>query len=90
MDHITAAAKQQPNQGLTLNSLPPCTSEKYLLLQPRAEVIMQNGSVVQRTRKMHSDIWQFRWREKNSRWKENLSAQTNRNDRSDSRYRSCP
>ena len=25
---------------------------------------MQNGSVVQRTRKMHSDIWQFRWREK--------------------------
>ena len=25
---------------------------------------MQNGSVVRRTRKMHSDIWQFRWREK--------------------------
>lgn len=25
---------------------------------------MQNGSVVQRTRKMHSNIWQFRWREK--------------------------
>jgi integrase len=25
---------------------------------------MQNGSVVQRSRKMHSDIWQFRWREK--------------------------
>ena len=25
---------------------------------------MQNGSVLQRTRKMHSDIWQFRWREK--------------------------
>ena len=24
---------------------------------------MQNGSVVRRTRKMHSDIWQFRWRE---------------------------
>jgi integrase len=27
---------------------------------------MQNGSVVRRTRKMHSDIWQFRWREKTS------------------------
>ena len=24
---------------------------------------MQNGSVVRRSRKMHSDIWQFRWRE---------------------------
>jgi integrase len=32
----------------------------------RAEVIMQNGSVVRRTRKLHSDIWQFRWREKTS------------------------
>ena len=39
---------------------------RYLLLQPRAEVIMQNGSVVRRTRKMHSDIWQFRWWEKTS------------------------
>ena len=37
---------------------------RYLLLQPQAEVIMQNGSVVRRNRKMHSDIWQFRWREK--------------------------
>jgi integrase len=25
---------------------------------------MQNGSVIRRNRKMHSDIWQFRWREK--------------------------
>ena len=25
---------------------------------------MQNGSVILRTRKIHSDIWQFRWREK--------------------------
>lgn len=25
---------------------------------------MQNGRVVRRTRKLHSDIWQFRWREK--------------------------
>lgn len=37
---------------------------KYFLLQPRAEVIMQNGSVVRGIRKMQSDIWQFRWREK--------------------------
>jgi hypothetical protein len=33
---------------------------RYLLPQPR-EVIMQNGSVVRRTRKKHPDIWQFRW-----------------------------
>ena len=30
---------------------------------------MQNGSVVRRTRKMHSDIWQFRWREKTAEGK---------------------
>ena len=30
---------------------------------------MQNGSVVRRTRKMHSDIWQFRWREKTTEGK---------------------
>ena len=30
---------------------------------------MQNGSVVQRTRKKHSDIWQFRWREKTAEGK---------------------
>ena len=30
---------------------------------------MQNGSVVRRTRKMHSDIWQFRWREKTTNGK---------------------
>jgi hypothetical protein len=58
-----APAKQHPNQGLTLNSLPLVLWREYLLLQPRAEVIMQNGSVIRRTRKMHSDIWQFRWRE---------------------------
>ena len=27
---------------------------------------MQNGSVVRRSRKNHSDIWQFRWSEKTS------------------------
>ena len=27
---------------------------------------MQNGSVIRRSRKNHSDIWQFRWREKTS------------------------
>ena len=30
---------------------------------------MQNGSVLRRTRKMHSDIWQFRWREKTANGK---------------------
>jgi hypothetical protein len=28
---------------------------------PRAEIIMQKGSVIRRTRKKHSDISQFRW-----------------------------
>src|SRR4029077_2328063 len=46
-----------------LNSLLFAVRRRYILLQPRVEVIMQNGSVVRRTRKMHSDIWQFRWRE---------------------------
>jgi hypothetical protein len=59
-----ASAKQQPNQGLTLNSVLFVLQRRYILLQPRAEVIMQNGSVIRKTRKMHSDIWQFRWREK--------------------------
>lgn len=27
---------------------------------------MQNGSVIRRTRKKHSDIWQFRWWEETS------------------------
>ena len=27
---------------------------------------MQNGSVIRRIRKEHSDIWQFRWREETS------------------------
>jgi integrase len=30
---------------------------------------MQNGSVVRRNRKKHSDIWQFRWWEKTSEGK---------------------
>ena len=30
---------------------------------------MQNGSVIRRTRKKHSDIWQFRWWEKTSNGK---------------------
>src|SRR5438046_3656650 len=60
----SAAAKQHPTQGPTHNSLLVLLLRKYLLLQLQAKVIMQNGSVVQRTRKMHSDIWQFRWREK--------------------------
>jgi hypothetical protein len=47
-----------------LNSLLFVVRRRYFLLQPRAEIIMQNGNVVRRTRKMHSDIWQFRWREK--------------------------
>lgn len=44
----------------------PCLGEDYLRLQPRAEVSMQNGSVIRRSRKNHSDIWQFRWWEKTS------------------------
>lgn len=30
---------------------------------------MQNGSVIRRNRKKHSDIWQFRWREETSNGK---------------------
>ena len=49
---------------------------KYFLLQPRAEVIMQNGSVVRGIRKMQSDILAVSLAGEDSRWKENLSAQT--------------
>jgi integrase len=59
----TAAAKQHPHQGGRSIPSPLVLRRKYPFLQPRAEVIMQNGSVVRRIRKMHSDIWQFRWRE---------------------------
>jgi hypothetical protein len=38
-DNNTAAAKQQPNQGLTLNSLLFVLQRRYILLQPRAEVM---------------------------------------------------
>jgi hypothetical protein len=34
---------------------------RCLCLQPQPEVTMQNGSVIRRNRKRHSDIWQFRW-----------------------------
>ncbi len=57
----STAAKQLPHQGLTLNSLPHALPRRYFCLQPRAEVTMQNGSVIRRSRKNHSDIWQFRW-----------------------------
>ena len=30
---------------------------------------MQNGSIIRRNRKRHSDIWQFRWWEKTSEGK---------------------
>ena len=56
-----SAAKQQPSRSIPF---PLVLRRRYLLLQPRAEAIMQSGSVVGRTRKTHSDIWQFRWREK--------------------------
>src|SRR5438309_11694292 len=39
---------------------------KYFCLQPQLEVFMQDGSVIRRNRKKHSDIWQFRWWEKTS------------------------
>jgi hypothetical protein len=42
---------------------------RYLCLQPQLEVNMQNGSIIRRNRKRHSDIWQFRWREKTSEGK---------------------
>src|SRR5436305_5038516 len=61
---MTAAAQEQADQRLTLDSLLFVLRRRYNLLQLQAEVIMQNGSVVRRTRKMHSDVWQFRWREK--------------------------
>jgi hypothetical protein len=39
---------------------------RCLCLQLWPEVIIQNGSIVRRNRKNHSDIWQFRWRESTS------------------------
>ena len=39
---------------------------RYFCLQPQLEVLMQDGSVIRRNRKKHSDIWQFRWWEKTS------------------------
>ena len=42
---------------------------RYLCLQPQLEVNMQNGSIIRRNRKRHSDIWQFRWWEKTSEGK---------------------
>jgi hypothetical protein len=62
---ITAVAKQQPSKKM-LDSLPLCCSEKIFPPALRAEVIMQSGSVIRRTRKNHSDIWQFRWWETTS------------------------
>lgn len=44
----------------------PCLSDDYSCLQPQAEVNMQNGSVIRRSRKNHAYIWQFRWWEKTS------------------------
>jgi hypothetical protein len=44
----------------------PHLSEIMIFLQPRAEAIMQNGSIIRRTRKRHSDIWQFRWWERSA------------------------
>jgi hypothetical protein len=67
---------------LTVGTLPPQSSNlikadarflpfallrgRYLCLQPQLEVNMQNGSIIRRNRKRHSDIWQFRWWEKTS------------------------
>ncbi|HTV06306.1 MAG TPA: hypothetical protein VME86_13135 [Acidobacteriaceae bacterium] len=48
-----------------VNSL-PVLNEDYLCLQPQLENVMQNGSIIRRTRKKHSDIWQFRWWDKTS------------------------
>ena len=50
---------------------------------------MQNGSIIRRNRKRHSDIWQFRWWEKTSEGKEDLQKERNRNSRPDSRPGSC-
>ena len=59
------------NRNLEMNKrLFVLLQRRCLCLQPQAlEDNMQNGSVIRRTRKMHSDIWQFRWSEKTTNGK---------------------
>jgi integrase len=44
----------------------PILEEDIFACNRRLEVFMQDGSVIRRNRKKHSDIWQFHWWEKTS------------------------
>jgi integrase len=58
---VSTVAKRQPFRTDDRFPSPMLFGEDISSPQPRAEVIMQNGSVIRRTRKKHSNIWQFRW-----------------------------